>query len=141
RKVTVSPGGPVAYDSMVGAAGARHHYFGHREWEPLAPGLKTVEDATEIRRRVQLAFEPAERTEDAAERAAKLTFVIVGGGPTGVEMAGAISELARQTLKRNFRRIDPAKARIIVVEGEGRVLPPYPPDLSAKAERALSRLG
>jgi NADH:quinone reductase (non-electrogenic) len=133
--------GEVPYDTLIVAAGNRHHYFGHPEWESAAPGLKTVEDATEIRRRILLAFETAERTADAAERQALLTFVIVGGGPTGVELAGTISDLARHTLRRNFRAIDPAKARILLVEGADRVLPPFPPVLSAKAEKALAGLG
>src|SRR5262249_16530369 len=117
RKLTLEQGGTIAYDWLVVAAGARHHYFGRPDWEPFAPGLKTIEDAPEIRRRVLLAFESAERTDDAAERAARLTFVVVGGGPTGVEMAGAIIELARHTLKGNFRRIEPAKARVLILEG------------------------
>ena len=141
RTVTLGHGGTLSYDTLIVAAGARHHYFGQPGWEALAPGLKTIEDATELRRRILLAFETAERTEDPAMRAASLTFVIIGGGPTGVEMAGAISELSRLTLKRNFRRIDPAAARILLLEGADRLLPPYPPKLSAKAERALNRFG
>lgn len=129
------------YDTLIVAAGARHHYFGHPEWEKWAPGLKTIEDATEIRRRVLMAFETAECEPDPKRRAALLTFVIVGAGPTGVELAGAVAELARHTLRGNFRVIDPAKATILLVEGTDRVLPPYPPDLSAKAARALERLG
>src|SRR5262249_31069556 len=132
---------PINYDYLIVAAGARHHYFGRPDWEPFAPGLKTIEDATEIRRRVLLAFERAERTTDPIERQTELTFVIVGGGPTGVEMAGAISELAGWTLRRNFRSIDPARARIILVEATDRVLPPFPADLSAKAATSLARLG
>lgn len=131
----------LEYDTLIVAAGARHHYFGHPEWENLAPGLKTIEDATEIRRRVLLAFEAAESEADPKRRDALLTFVIVGAGPTGVELAGAVAELARHTLRGNFRVIDPAKAQILLVEGTDRVLPPYPPDLSAKAARALERLG
>jgi NADH dehydrogenase len=141
KRVRLNEGDSLAYDYLIVATGARHHYFGHPEWEAAAPGLKTIEDATEIRRRVLMGFEKAERTESLTERQAHLTFVVIGAGPTGVEMAGAISELARQTLKRNFRRIDPAKARIILIEGTDRVLPPYPPNLSAKAERSLNRLG
>jgi len=133
--------GKVDYDTLIVATGARHAYFGHDEWEKLAPGLKAVEDATEIRRRILLAFEKAERTADSAQRAAWLTFVIVGGGPTGVEMAGAIGELAHQTLRDNFRSIDPATARIILIEAAERILSPYPPSLSAKATAALGRLG
>ena len=121
--------------------GSSHHYFGHPEWESRAPGLKTVEDATEIRRRILTAFEAAEREPDPAERGAWLTFVIVGAGPTGVELAGALSEIARHTLRENFRAIDPSQARILLVEGGVRVLPPYPPSLSDKAEISLRRLG
>lgn len=131
----------LAYDTLIVAAGARHHYFGHPEWEPWAPGLKTIEDATEIRRRVLLAFEAAERETDPERKRALLTFVVVGGGPTGVELAGAIAELARYTLRQNFRSIDPASAKIVLLEGTDRVLPPYPPRLSAKAAQALKRLG
>ena len=141
KRVHLKESEPVAYDFLVVATGARHHYFSHPEWEASAPGLKTIEDATEIRRRVLMGFERAERSASAVERQAHLTFVIVGAGPTGVEMAGAISELARHTLRRNFRSIDPARARVILLEGADRVLPPYPADLSAKAERALQRIG
>ena len=141
RRIDVKDNGQIPYDYLIVAPGSRHHYFGHPEWEPIAPGLKTIEDATQIRRRVLLAFERAERTESLTDQQAHLTFVIVGGGPTGVEMAGAISELARHTLRRNFRRINPARARIILVEGADRLLPPYPPKLSAKAERSLQKLG
>jgi NADH dehydrogenase len=140
RQVVLTDGA-VPYDSLILAAGSRHHYFGHPEWEPLAPGLKTVEDATEIRRRVLAAFEAAERDPDPATRAMWLTFVIVGGGPTGVELAGAISELARHTLRGNFRAIDPASARILLVEGTDRALPTYAEILSAKAKAALERMG
>lgn len=141
RTVQVQDGEPIRYDTLIVAAGARHHYFGRPDWEPLAPGLKTIEDATEIRRRVLLAFENAEKCGDPVQQQALLTFVIIGAGPTGVELAGAISDLARYTLRGNFRRIDPSKARILLVEGVDRVLPPYAPDLSAKAERSLRRLG
>lgn len=133
--------GTVPYDSLLVATGASHHYFGHLEWERYAPGLKTIEDATEIRRRVLLAFELAERSTDPVQRSEFLTFVVVGGGPTGVELAGAVGELAHHTLRRNFRAIDPASARVILVEGQDRVLTTYPPKLSAKAEQVLSRLG
>ncbi len=133
--------GSVSYNTLVVAAGARHHYFGHPEWEKLAPGLKTIEDATEIRRRILLAFEAAEREIDPAKQQACLTFVIVGGGPTGVELAGAVGELAHHTLRGNFRSSDPRKARILLLEGVDRVLPPYAPDLSAKAAAALANLG
>jgi NADH dehydrogenase len=131
----------IPYDWLIVAAGARHHYFGHDRWEQLAPGLKTIEDATEIRRRVLLAFENAERTLDPAQRQGWLTFVVVGAGPTGVELAGALGELAHHTLRNNFRHIDPASARILLLEGLDRVLPTYPPSLSVKAEAALARLG
>jgi NADH:ubiquinone reductase (H+-translocating) len=141
RKVILREGESLPYDYLIVATGARHHYFGHPEWEPAAPGLKTVEDATEIRRRILLAFETAERMPDAASQRKHMTFVIVGAGPTGVELAGAIGELAQQTLRRNFRNINPAQARILLIEGEDRVLPPYPADLSAKAERSLQRRG
>ena len=132
--------GHLPYDTLVVAAGARHHYFGHPEWEAHAPGLKTVEDAMEMRRRVFLAFEAAEREPDPQRRQAWLTFVIVGAGPTGVELAGALSEIAQDTLRGDFRHIDPSDARIVVVEATDRVLPPYPAVLSAKAARALERL-
>ncbi|HSP97528.1 MAG TPA: NAD(P)/FAD-dependent oxidoreductase [Candidatus Dormibacteraeota bacterium] len=133
--------GEVPYDELIVATGATHHYFGHDEWEPLAPGLKTIEDATEIRRRILLAFETAEREPDAAEREAWLTFVVVGAGPTGVELAGALSEIANDTLKNDFRVVHPRDSRILLVEAADRVLPPYPPDLSEKARRSLERLG
>lgn len=131
----------IAYDSLIVATGARHHYFGHQQWELLAPGLKTVEDATRIRRQILTAFERAERTDDPSEATRCLTFVVVGGGPTGVELAGAIGELAHRTLRNNFRHIDPGQAHILLVEGENRVLPMYPPELSEKAQRSLERLG
>ncbi len=140
RRVLV---GEVAlpYDTLIVAAGARHHYFGHNEWEPLAPGLKTVEDATGIRRRILRAFEDAEREPDEQKRRALLTFIVVGGGPTGVELAGALGELAHHTLRGNFRHINPAEARILLVEGTDRILPTYVPKLSARARRTLERLG
>ena len=141
RRVLLREGGAVDYDTLIVSAGARHHYFGRPDWEPSAPGLKTIEDATEIRRRILSAFESAERAADVSARQAHLTFVIVGGGPTGVELAGAISELARHTLRRNFRRINPADARVLLVEGADRVLPPYPPDLSKAADKSLRQLG
>ena len=133
--------GEAPYDTLILATGASHHYFGHDEWARLAPGLKTIEDATEIRRRILLAFEKAEREPDAVERRAWLTFVVVGAGPTGVELAGALGEIANDTLRHDFRHINPAEARILLVEGGERVLPPYPADLSADAEQALIRLG
>ena len=133
--------GEAGYDTLIVAAGASHHYFGHDEWAPLAPGLKTIEDATEIRSRILRAFEKAEREPDTEARRAWLTFVIVGGGPTGVELAGALGEIANDTLRGDFRHINPAEASILLVEGTDRVLPAYPADLSAKAEEALIRLG
>jgi NADH dehydrogenase len=140
RRVILADG-EVPYDTLVVATGATHAYFGHPEWEGVAPGLKTIEDATEIRRRVLLAFESAERAADGAVAGPYLTFVVVGAGPTGVEMAGAVAELARQTLPGNFRRIDPARARILLVEGTDRVLPPFKPKLSEKALHSLRRMG
>jgi NADH dehydrogenase len=133
--------GEVPYDYLVVAAGARNHYFGHESWEKAAPGLKTVEDATEIRGRILFSFEAAEREMDPEARRALLTFVVVGGGPTGVELAGALAELARDTLRRDFRSIDPRDAVILLVEGGPRILHTFPPDLSAKAEESLRRLG
>jgi NADH dehydrogenase len=137
----VLAGGSVPYDTLIVAAGVSHNYFGHPEWEERAPGLKTVEDATTIRSRILRAFEEAEAEEDDRERRRLLTFVIVGAGPTGVELAGAIGELARHTLRQDFRRYDPASARILLVDGLGRVLPTYPEDLSAAARGSLERLG
>lgn len=133
--------GSAPYDTLVVAAGASHHYFGHDDWAAHAPGLKTIEDAREIRRRVLLAFEAAERDRDPARRDELLTFVVVGGGPTGVELAGALSELARDTLRRDFRAIDPTAARIVLVEATDRLLPPFPTKLSAQCVRSLKRLG
>ena len=133
--------GELGYDALILAAGAGHSYFGHDDWELLAPGLKTLEDALEIRRRVLLAFEAAERESDGAERRALLTFVIVGAGPTGVELAGALAEIARETIARDFRAIDPRQARVILLEGGPRILPSFPEALSKRAQMALSRLG
>ena len=133
--------GEAGYDTLIVATGSSHYYFGNDQWEPLAPGLKTIEDATEIRRRILLAFEKAEREPDADARAAWLTFVVVGGGPTGVELAGALGEIANDTLRHDFRHINPASSRILLLEGGGRVLPAYPADLSAQAQQALIRLG
>ncbi|MBI3866476.1 MAG: NAD(P)/FAD-dependent oxidoreductase [Planctomycetia bacterium] len=132
--------GELTYDTLIVAAGAAHSYFGHPEWEPFAPGIKTLDDATSIRRKILLAFETAERLGNPEEIAPWLTFVIVGGGPTGVEMAGAIVELAHETLRNDFRAIDPTTARIILVEAGERILPPFAPDLSAKARSALERM-
>ena len=133
--------GEVPYDTLIVATGATHHYFGNPQWEAVAPGLKTIENATEIRSRLLLAFERAEREKDSDQRRAWLNFVIVGGGPTGVELAGALGEIANDTLRRDFRHIDPREAAILLVEGEPRVLPTFPPDLSTKAERQLIALG
>jgi NADH dehydrogenase len=141
RKIVKLVDGEVAYDYLIVATGATHSYFNHPEWERSAPGLKGVEDALEIRRRVLLAFEAAEREADPEKQKAWLTFVVVGGGPTGVELAGALSEIARQTMIRDFRRINPSSARVILVEGKDRVLPTYPADLSKKAEDQLRGLG
>ena len=131
----------IAYDYLILATGARHSYFGHDEWEKLAPGLKSLEDAVEIRRRLLLAFEYAEKITDEAAKAAAMTFVVIGGGPTGVEMAGAIAEISRYTLAKDFRHIDPASARVILVEGEQRVLSSFPEDLSLSAMKQLTQLG
>jgi len=133
--------GPISYDYLVIATGATHSYFGHDEWAQFAPGLKGIEDATRIRRRILLAFEQAELAHEEAERQRLLTFVIVGGGATGVEMAGAIAEVARQTLANDFRRIDPRSSRIILLEAGPRLLPTLTEDLSRYAERALARMG
>ena len=141
RRAVILRDGELPYDTLILAVGVSHHYFGNEGWEEIAPGLKTIEDAIEIRRRVLLAFEAAERESDPALAEQWLTFVIAGGGPTGVELAGALGEIAHHTLRRNFRRIDPARARIYLVEGTERVLPTYPPDLSARAAAALERLG
>ena len=131
----------ISYDYLIVATGSRHSYFGHDEWEKLAPGLKSLEDAIEIRRRILMAFEFAEKTQDPEARTAAMNFVIIGGGPTGVEMAGAIAEIARETLAKDFRHIDPSTARVILVEGEKRVLAAYPEDLSASALKQLQELG
>ena len=141
RRVRLENGDELGYDYLILAPGTTHSYFGHDEWAAFAPGLKTLEDALEIRRRVLAAFEFAEREADPARRAAWLTFVVVGGGATGVELAGTFAEIARHTLRGEFRRIDPHTARVVLVEGANRVLPPYPPELSAKAQLALERLG
>ena len=131
----------IAYDFLIVATGARHSYFGHNEWEKLAPGLKSLEDAIELRRRLLLAFEYAEKITDEAARKAAMTFVIIGGGPTGVEMAGAIAEIARYTLAKDFRHIDPSQARVILIEAEPRLLAVFPEDLSASAMKQLVALG
>jgi NADH:quinone reductase (non-electrogenic) len=141
RKVKMSDGTELDYDFLVLATGARHSYFGHDEWEKLAPGLKSLEDAIEVRRRLLTAFEYAERITDEAARRAAMTFVIIGGGPTGVEMAGAIAEIARHTLAKDFCHIDPSQARVILVEGDPRLLAAFPEDLSANALKQLVDLG
>jgi NADH dehydrogenase len=141
RRVVKLADADIGYDYLIVAAGASHAYFGHDEWEPMAPGLKTIEDALEIRRRVLLAFELAERQAASGKEQVQLNFVVVGGGPTGVELAGTLSEIARRALANEFRTIDPAKTRIILVEGGPRVLAAYPEDLSRSAEEQLHKLG
>lgn len=131
----------INYDTLIVATGVSHHYFGNEQWAPTAPGLKTLEDALEMRRRIFLAFEAAEKETDPEKRRAWLTFVLVGGGPTGVELAGALAELAYSTLKDDFRNIDTSETQILLLEGMDRILPPYPPELSAKAQSSLQRLG
>ena len=139
--VRLSDGGTLSYDSLIIASGARFSYFGHDAWASAAPGLKSLDDALDIRRRILIAFEAAEREHDPERRAEWLTFVLVGGGPTGVELAGSLAEIARDTLRRDFRSIDTANARIILVEAMPRILPTYPADRSASAARQLRRLG
>jgi NADH dehydrogenase len=141
RRVVKAEDQEVPYDSLIVAAGASHAYFGHEEWEPLAPGLKTIEDAIEIRRRVLLAFELAERRAAAGEGNDPLNFVVVGAGPTGVELAGTLAEICRHALAKDFRSIDPSRARIHLLEGGAHVLPAYPEDLSRSAVKQLRRLG
>jgi NADH dehydrogenase len=141
RSVLLDDGTRLSYDTLVLATGARHAYFGHDDWEPFAPGLKTLEDATTIRRRILLAFERAEQEDDEQCRAALLTFVIIGAGPTGVELAGTIAELAKATLPRDFRNIDTRQARVVLIEGGARVLAGFAEDLSAYAQRSLETLG
>jgi NADH dehydrogenase len=141
RRMVVLRDGELTYDHLIVATGATHAYFGHEAWEPRAPGLKTLEDALEIRRRVLLSFEAAEREPDPARRIVLMTFVVVGGGPTGVELAGALAEIARRVLRRDFRRIDSSLARVLLVEAGPRVLSTFPRALSEKAARQLVRLG
>jgi NADH dehydrogenase len=141
HRVLLEDGDVLPYDTLVLATGARHAYFGHDEWEPFAPGLKTLEDATTLRRRILVAFERAERETDLQRRAALLTFVIVGAGPTGVELAGTIAELAKDTLRPDFRNIDTHKARVVLIEAGPRVLAGFADDLSAYAQRALESIG
>jgi NADH:ubiquinone reductase (H+-translocating) len=141
RRVTMASGAQLDYDYLVLATGATHSYFGHDEWEPLAPGLKSIEDATEIRRRVLLAFELAERQMVETGSHPPLNFVVIGAGPTGVELAGAISDITQLYMRHDFRHIDPTKARVMLLDGGPRVLAAYPEDLSAKAETTLKRIG
>ena len=141
HRVTLSDGGTVDYDTLIVATGARHAYFGRDDWAALAPGLKTIEDATDMRRRILIAYEAAERETDPARRAEWMTFVVVGAGPTGVELAGALGEISRDTLRRDFRSIHPADARVLLVEAVDRVLPNYPEGLSKSARRQLEHLG
>jgi NADH:ubiquinone reductase (H+-translocating) len=141
RAVLLKEGGRIAYDYLILATGATHSYFGHEEWSAAAPGLKRIEDATEIRRRLLLAFERAELEDDEAERRRLMTFIVVGGGPTGVEMAGAIADMARLTLAEDFRRIDPRNARIVLIEAGSRLLTPFPEALSGYAQHALQSMG
>ena len=141
RVVLLDDQSELAYDYLIVAPGSVNHYFGHDDWAPCAPGLKTLQDALEIRARILTAYERAERETDPARRAAWLSFVVIGGGATGVELAGTLAEIARHTLSGEFRRFDPGKARIMLVEGSDRVLPPYPHPLSEKARLQLERLG
>lgn len=141
RRVILRNGSALVYDTLVIATGARHSYFGHDQWEPFAPGLKSLEDATTIRRRILLAFEEAERETDPARRAALQTFLIIGGGPSGVELAGTIAELAHLTLLRDFRAIDPNATRVVLIEAGQRLLPVFPEDLSAYTRQSLEKLG
>ncbi|MGH8075763.1 MAG: NAD(P)/FAD-dependent oxidoreductase, partial [Lysobacter sp.] len=141
RRVTLADEAQLTYDYLLLASGATHAYFGHDDWAPHAPGLKTLDDALQIRRRLLLAFERAEACDNAAERAAWLNFAVVGGGPTGVELAGTLAEIARHTLKREFRRIDPSEAKVRLIEAGPRVLASFPESLSAKARTQLERLG
>lgn len=141
RRVHLADGRSIDYDYLLVAVGAHHSYFGHDAWEPLAPGLKAIPDALEVRRRILMAFELAEQEHDPAKQQALLNFVIVGAGPTGVEVAGALAEIKEKTLKRDFRNINPRSARVILLEAGDRVLPPYPAKLSSAARKTLERLG
>jgi len=141
RRRVILADGEIEYDTLIVSTGSLTSYFGHDDWEHIAPGLKTIEDATRIRHKILFAFEAAERESDPVLRRAWLTFVVVGAGPTGVELAGALGEIARDTLKNEFRSIRPEEARILLLDGSDRVLPPYPPDLSRKAEQHLIDLG
>ncbi|MEM8501829.1 MAG: NAD(P)/FAD-dependent oxidoreductase [Cyanobacteria bacterium P01_D01_bin.1] len=141
QSVKLKNGEIVKYDSLIMATGSSHHYFGKDEWSDIAPGMKTIEDALEVRRRIFLAFEAAEKETNPARREALLTFFVVGGGPTGVELAGALAELAYETLKEDFRSINPGETKVVLLEGMDRVLPPYPGDLSVAAKKSLEKLG
>ena len=141
REVELSDGGPIAYDTLLVATGARHSYFGHTGWAKFAPGLKSIDDAVAIRRRILIAFEAAEREADPDRRRQWMTFVVVGGGPTGVELAGALGEIAHDTLRRDFRSINPPDARIMLIEAMPRILPTYPEGQSASAARQLAKKG
>ena len=141
QKVVLKSGETVGYDSLIVATGSSHHYFGKDEWSAIAPGMKTIEDALEVRRRIFLAFEAAEKETDPVRREALLTFFIVGAGPTGVELSGAIAELAYETLREDFRSINPGETKVVLLEGLDRVLPPYSTDLSAAAKKSLEKLG
>ena len=141
KQIVLGDGATLDYDALIVAAGASHSYFGNDQWGIYAPGLKSLEDALGIRRRVLRAYEAAERTNDPEARRSLLTFVVVGAGPTGVELAGALGEMAHYTLRGEFRQINPADARVLLIEGSDRVLPPYPPPLSTKAQKQLEKLG
>src|SRR5580698_3016071 len=141
KRVVLADGTIVPYDSLIVAAGSQTSYFGRNEWQQWAPGMKSVEEATAIRHKILYAFEVAERIADPKQRRAWLTFVILGAGPTGVELSGAIAEIARQTLKNDFRSIDPEEAQIILLDGAPRALMPFPADLAEKASRSLAKLG
>lgn len=141
QQVVQTTAGQVAYDTLIVAAGVGQSYFGHPEWEAIAPGMKTIEDAIEVRHRIFLAFEAADIVQDEVARAPWMTFVVVGAGPTGVELAGAVAELAHSTLRQEYQSIDTAQTRILLVEGADRVLPPFPPDLSERAAQELTKMG
>jgi NADH:ubiquinone reductase (H+-translocating) len=141
QAVLLADGSKLSFDYLVVASGANHAYFGHEQWEQFAPGLKTLEQATEIRRRILTAFEEAEMTEDQAEQQRLLTFIVIGGGPTGVELAGAIAEMSRFTLARDFRSIDPRQSRVMLLEGAPRILAAFYPELSSAAAASLAKLG
>lgn len=141
REVRLQDGATIPYDALIVATGVRHSYFGHPEWEALAPGLKSLDDALEMRRRILTAFEAAENESNAEVRRALLNFVVIGGGPTGVELAGAISEIARYTVARDFRTIEPPQARVLLLEGGPRILTAFAPELSQSAQRSLEKLG